>query len=244
MNNVLLIIKRELGSYFRTPSGYIIGGVMLLWLGLTFNVWAVGDEPRLSSEVLEQYLMFAGGTVIVMGALFSMRLLAEERAAGTQTLLLTSPISEWEIVVGKFLASFAFVALVILVSLYLPALIFINGKVSLGHIAAGYLGLILLGGSTLALGMLASSLTKHPFVAVLLAGLFAAVLNFTFFIARKVESETLSEFVAYLSPYYSHFMSSSFQTGILQVSDLVYYSTLIYASLFAATRVLRSERWQ
>ncbi len=241
MKSIGLIVRRELAAYLRTPAGYIIAGVMLLWQGITFNAYAVGSEPSLSTDVLLRFFEVAGGTTIVSGVLFSMRLLAEERSNGTQTLLFTSPIREGEIVVGKYLASFVFLSVVILLSLYLPALIFVNGKVSYGHIASGYLGLLFLGGSTLAVGMFASSLAKHPFLAVLLAGMFAALLEICWWVARISEGSWASIF-EYFSPFYNHFQP--FRRGLLQLSDVVFFVTLVYLMLLASTRVLKSQRWQ
>jgi ABC-2 type transport system permease protein len=241
MNNVLLIIRRELMAYLKTPSGYIIAAIMLLWQGVAFNAYAVGDEARLSTDVLKRFFEVAGGTVIVTGVLFSMRLLAEERASGTQVLLLTSPIREGEIVAGKFLASFAFLAIVILSSAYLPALVSVNGKVSLGHIAAGYGGLLLLGATTLSIGMFASSLVRHPFLAVMLTGAFAALLEITWWMAR-IADPPLSDVLASFSPFYQHY--ADFRKGLVKLSDVVFYCSVMYVMLVAATRVLKSQRWQ
>src|SRR5690606_41964462 len=93
--------------------------------------------------------------------LFSMRLLAEDRWTGTDVLLFTSPIREGEVVLGKYLAALIFLSVLTLASLYVPALIFVHGKVSFGHIAAGYAGMLLLGATTLAIGTFASSLTEN-----------------------------------------------------------------------------------
>ncbi|MEQ8890378.1 MAG: ABC transporter permease, partial [Sandaracinaceae bacterium] len=172
MSNVGLIIRRELGSYLRTPSGYFIAAGVLLLNGLLFNAFAIGEEPQLSSDVLRIFFYWAGIVTMLGGVVFSMRLLAEERWTGTDVLLFTSPIREGEVVLGKYLSALIFLTVLTLMSLYLPALIFVNGKVSWGHIGAGYLGMILLGASTLAVGTFASALTKNPFLAVLLSGLF------------------------------------------------------------------------
>ena len=241
MKNTLLIVRRELWSYARTPSGYIIAASILLINGLLFNTRAVGSTPQFSSEVLQQFLIDAGGTTMLAAVLFSMRLLAEERSQGTQVLLFTSPIREGEIVFGKYLASLAFLSLVVLLSLYLPSLIFIRGKVSWGHIAAGYLGMLLLGASTLSIGLFASSLVKNPFLAVLLAAVFVTVLELCWWIAQITDAP-LSSVIAYAAPYMKHF--HPFRRGLVQLSDIAFYASTIYLSLLAATKVLQSQRWQ
>ena len=241
MRNIALIMRRELLAYVRTPSGYIIAALILLFEAVVFNAYAVGSEPRPSTEVLLRFLEVSGGTTIVAAVLFTMRLLAEERASGTHVLLFTSPIREGEVVLGKYLASLSFIIVLILMSLYLPALIFVHGKVSYGHIASGYLGMILLGATTLAVGMLASSLVKHPFLAVLLAGAFAAMLEISWF-ASAIADEPLKDILGYFAPYYRHYQP--FRRGIVQLSDVVFFLTVIYFSLLASTRVLKSQRWQ
>lgn len=239
--NALLIVRRELAAYARTPSGWIIAASILLIDGLLFNTRAVGDTPRYSERVLEQFLIDAGGTTMLAAVLFSMRLLAEERASGTQALLFTSPIREGEIVVGKFLASLVFLTLLTLLTLYLPALIFINGKVSIGHIAAGYMGMLLLGASTLSVGLFASSLVRNPFLAIVVAAVFVTALELCWWIA-KVTDPPLTSVIAYMAPYMKHF--HPFRRGLVQLGDIVFYASVIYFSLFAATRVLQSQRWQ
>ena len=241
MANVLLIIRRELGALLQTPSGYVIAACILLVNGIFFNARAVGAAPRLSSEVLQQFLIDAGGTTMLAAVLLSMRLLAEERATGTQVLLFTSPLKEREIVLGKFIAALTFLSVLVLLSLYLPALIFINGKVSLGHIAAGYLGMLLLGASTLAVGLFASSLVKNQLMAVILAAVFVTMLELCWWIAQVTDAP-FSTLVAYFAPYMKHF--HPFRRGMVQLSDIIFYISVIYFSLLASTRVLQSQRWQ
>jgi ABC-2 type transport system permease protein len=240
VTNVLLIMQRELASYTRTLSGWLIAAFYLICNAIVFNTWAVGDEPSFSTDVLQRYLWAAGWTTTLAAVLFTMRLLAEERHNGTQTLLFTSPIREGEIVMGKYLATLLVLTVVILLSLYLPALIFVNGKVSVGHIAAGYLGLVLLGATVLALGTFASALVPHPFLAVLLNAFFVFVLEALFYVATKTEGDW-GTVLGYFSAVFNHFQP--LRRGLLQLSDLVYYGTLIYAALLAATRVMKSQRW-
>ncbi len=100
-----------------------------------------------------------------------MRLLAEERQTGTLVLLTSSPIQDWEIVLGKFLSAFIFLALITLAcTVYMPLLIFVNGKISVGHLAAGYLGLLLLGSATLAIGTFGSAIARTQVLAAIFSG--------------------------------------------------------------------------
>ncbi|MGE3636884.1 MAG: ABC transporter permease, partial [Sandaracinaceae bacterium] len=218
--NLGLLIKRELAAYLRRPSGYFIAAGLLLLDGLLFNAFAIGEERQVSSEVLRIYFYFGGAVTMIGGVLFSMRLLAEERAAGTDVLLFTSPVREAEIVLGKYLATLVFMTAVTLCSLYLPALILINGKVSWGHIAAGYLGMILLGATTLAIGAFASSLTKNPFLAVVLTGVIVVLLELSWPLGQTVDPP-FRDLLSYVALHTKHF--TPFQNGLVQLSDVVFY---------------------
>ena len=241
MRNVGLIIRRELGSYLKRPSGWFIAAAVLLLDGLLFNAFGIGTEPQLSSTVLQLFFYWAGIVTMLGGVLFSMRLLAEERWTGTDVLLFTSPIRESEIVIGKYLSALAFLTLVTLLTLYLPSLIFWNGRVSFGHIAAGYLGMILLGATTLAVGTFASSLTRNPFLAVILAGVFVGLMELCWPLGQ-IADPPLTEILSYVALHTKHF--SPFQRGLLQMSDVVFYLSVIYLSLLGATKVLESQRWR
>lgn len=241
MRNVGLIMRRELTSYLHRPSGWFIAAGVLLLDGLLFNAFAIADEAQLSAQVLQIFFYWAGIVTMLGGVVFSMRLLAEERWAGTDVLLFTSPIRESEIVIGKYLSALAFLTVVTLLTLYLPALIFVNGRVSLGHIASGYLGMILLGASTLAVGTFASSLTRNPFLAVILSGVFVGLMELCWPLGQ-ISDPPLSELLSYVALHTKHF--SPFQRGLLQLSDVVFYLSVIYLSLLASTKVLESQRWR
>jgi ABC-2 type transport system permease protein len=240
VRNIGLIAGRELGSYVRTPSAYFIAAAVLLVDGLLFNAFAVG-ERRLSAEVLQIFFYFAGIVTMGGGILFSMRLLAEDRWTKTDVLLFTSPIREGEIVLGKYLAALLFLTVLTISSLYVPALIFVNGKVSFGHIGAGYLGMILLGATTLAVGTFASSLTDNPFFAVILSFVFVVLLELGWPVGQ-IADPPLAEILSYTALHTKHF--HSFQRGLVQLSDVVFYLGVIYLSLLAATKVLENRRFR
>ena len=241
MRNIGIIARRELAAYLRTPSFYLIAAATLLVQGLLFNTRALGGGAKLSSQVLMDFLRDSSGTTTVAAVLLAMRLFAEERQSGTLVLLYTSPVREVEIVIGKFLSALAVLSLLTLLSLYLPALIFVNGKVSLGHIAGGYIGLMCVGAATLGLGVLGSALAKTQIMAGVLASVFIFVLFLCWALSRVVDAP-LGTIIGYFSLYEMHFFP--FMRGIVQVSDLCYYASLVYLALLMATRVVQSQRWQ
>lgn len=241
MRNVLIIARRELAGYLFTPSGYMIVAATLLVQGLMFNTRAVGVGAKLSTHVLQAFLRDSSGATTVAAVLLAMRLFAEERQSGTLTLLFTSPIRESQIVLGKFLSAFVVLSILTLLSLYLPALIFVNGKVSLGHIAGGYFGLLLVGAAALSLGVLGSALAKNQLVAGVLSAVFIFVLFLAWALSRVVDPP-LGVLISHLSLYEMHFFP--FMRGLVRLNDVVYYFSVIYLALLASIRVIQSQRWQ
>jgi ABC-2 type transport system permease protein len=237
----LLVARRDLASYMRSPAGYIIIAAVLLIDGLLFNVDALGGAAKKSAEVLERFFYFSSGTTMIACVLLSMRLLAEERQTGTLTLLFTSPIREVEIVFGKYLSALALFAVMTLLTLYMPALIFVNGKVSLGHIASGYLGLLLLGSATLAIGTFGSALAKtQVLAAVITASIVVTML--LFWLVGQATDPPFKDVFAALAFHNRRYLD--FQRGIVELGDVVYYLSVTYVFLLATTKVLESRRWR
>lgn len=240
MSAVWLIARRELSAYLRSLSGYVIIAAVLAIDGLLFNAFALGNTRRFSSEVLSEFFYFSGGVTMFAAVFISMRLLAEEKQAGTLPLLYSSPVRDWEIVSGKFLSAFIFLALLTLATAFMPALIFVNGKVALGHIAAGYFGLLLLGSASLAIGTFGSALAPNQILAALISGCILIALLVCWLLSRIVESpfsEVFNQLATWL-----HFQS--FREGIVHLRDVVYFLVVTYVFLFGATRVLEARRWR
>jgi ABC-2 type transport system permease protein len=241
MTNVFHIMRRELQAYLSTPLGYIITASVLLIEGLLFNWYVLGAEPKPSTVVLELFFYIASGTTMTASVFLSMRLLAEDRQTGSLVLLMTSPLREWDIVLGKWLSATVFLMGINALSLYMPLLIFVNGKVSAGHIVAGYLGLTLLGAAAAAIGTLGSAVTKHQVLAVIVS---AAMLLFMLLVwmGSAVAAPPLDTFFQHLALYNKHFVP--FQRGVLGLSHVVYYGTVAFLFLLAATKVLEARRWR
>src|SRR5688500_14353247 len=124
MTPALLIARRELGSYFKTMSGYVIVASVLALNGLFFNAFVLGSgKAQLSGEVISQFFYATCGFTMIAAVLLSMRLLAEERSQGTLPLLYSSPVTDRDIVLGKFLSGLAFLGLFLFTTLYMPLLV-------------------------------------------------------------------------------------------------------------------------
>jgi ABC-2 type transport system permease protein len=241
MSTTLLIARRELGNYFHTMTGYIIAGVMLLIQGFLFNIMALGRGEMYSADVLSNYFWCSFGTTVIASQFIAMRLIAEERQTGTLPLLASSPVHDWEIVLGKFLSALAFLTIITLTSLYIPAMILVNGKISVGHMFAGYLGVLLAGSATLAIGVFGSALARNQILAVIFSALITVVMVLSHLLSAATDRPLKELFMA-LALYARHF--PPFQTGQIHLRDVVYYVALTYVALFAAIRVMEARRWK
>jgi ABC-2 type transport system permease protein len=238
--NILTIARRELQSYLRTPMGYVIAAIMLAAAGLLFNAFALRAGKRLSADVIRDFFYFSSGTTMVAGVLLSMRLFAEEFQTGTEVLLRTAPVSDAEVVLGKYLASFAFLGGVTLLTLPMPLLVMINGKISVGHLAAGYLGLLLIGSATVAIGTFGSALANNQVVAAIATAAMVVFLLLCWLLA-KVTAPPISDVLSHMSLYDKHFVP--FMKGVVHTRDIVYYLSVTYLFLLLATRAVRARRW-
>ena len=242
MTAVWLIARRELSAYLRTWSGYIVAAAALLIQGIFWNAIALGTEhSRLSSEVLLWFFWVYSGVIMTAAVLLSMRLLAEERQLGTLVLLASSPVHERDIVLGKFCSALAFMVLMTVPSIFMPLLIMVNGKLSFGHVAAGYLGLFLLGSASLAIGTLGSALARTQLLAAIISG--AMVVGMiTLYPLGSLTEHPLNEVLFSLGIWHKHYQP--FESGLVHLRDVVYYLALTYFALFLSTRVLEARRWR
>ena len=239
MNKIIILMQRELQSYFSTWLGYIVMFAALLLNGILFNAFALGDAPKYSSDVLRDFFYFTSGIGMVAAMLLAMRLIAEERQNRSLVLLFTSPISERQIVWGKFLAAFLMFALLNVLSLYLPALIFLEGKVSLGHILAGYLGVTLLGGMVLAISLYASALAPTQLLAGVGAAAMTGILLLLWLLSARTDAP-FKEILAYGSIHNERFRP--FSMGILHSRDVIFYLSLTVFFMECAVRATEQRR--
>jgi ABC-2 type transport system permease protein len=240
MRATFLVMRRELASYLRSMSGYVIAAIVLLIDGLLFNALAAAGE-KLSSEVLSQFFLNTSGVVMVASVFISMRLFAEERQTGTLVLLTSSPVHDWEIVIGKFLAALVFLSMILVATVFMPLLIFVNGKISFGHLAAGYIGLLLLGSASLAIGTFGSSLARTQVLAAIFSGCMVVAMVVAWMLAKVTEAPLNDMFTA-LALHGRHF--PPFMAGAIHLRDVGYYLMVTYVALFSATRVMEARRWR
>ncbi len=240
MSKTLLIAGRELGAYRRSWLGPIVIAGTLLLDGFFFYNFGL-TKPMLSAEALGVFFFWAGGIGAVAAVFLSMRLVAEERQTGTITLLNTAPVGEWEIVLGKFLALLAIVTLMTALTLYIPLWLMVRGKISLGHILVGYIGMILYAAAVASIGLFASTLTRSQIVAGVVGGLIAVGLVLVFHLGLVVDPP-LNQFLSALALH--HYNFRPFMDGVLELDSIVYYLSVIFVFLLAATKSMEARRWR
>ncbi len=240
MRSIPILALRELRAYFRSPVGPVIIAAVLLIDGILFY-WQALSEKLLSAEVLEQFFYNASGTTMTAAVVLSMRLLAEERQMGTFTLLNTSPLSDSEIIFGKYISALIMLGIMTLLTSYMPVLIFVNGKVSMGHILVGYLGLTLLGAAVLAIGLFASSLTRSTVVAGIVAAGITASMILAWALARATDAP-VNAILAAMALHHENF--KPFLSGTLDLGCVAYYLAVIGFFLAAATKMVEARRWR
>jgi ABC-2 type transport system permease protein len=241
MRGTKAIYFRELGAYMRSPLGWVIAAVMLLIDGILFQTQALSGE-QLSAIVLERFFWSTSGVVMIAAIAFSIRLIAEERQNHSIVLLTTSPVRDSAIVAGKFFAALTFLGVVLLLSVYMPLLIKVNGKVTGSQIVVGYLGLLLLGSASLAIGMFASALTRQQLVAAVLGAAMLTMMVMLFPLAKRVDPP-LRDALQELDIWWVHYQNG-FMRGILNLKDVIYYVAVTYFFLLLSVKTLEAKRWQ
>jgi ABC-2 type transport system permease protein len=241
MRAISIIYRRELGAYLRSPYAWVIAAIVLLIDGLLFQGLALGGE-QLSATVLKNFFYWGSGIPLFGGVLLSFRLLSEERQNHSMVLLNTSPVRDSEIVLGKFFAALTFLAILLLLSVYMPIMIKVNGKITGAQVLVGYLGLFLIGAATLAIGLFASALTRQQLIAAVVAAAMVIVLCLIHLLANKVDPP-LKDVLDQVDLWWVHFQRG-FEEGVLKLSDVVYYVATTYFFLLLSIKTLEAKRWQ
>lgn len=234
MKNVLAIAERELRAYFASPLAYVIIALFLAMSGFLFGaILNATREASLSGLIQNVSVLF----LFIVPAI-SMRLLAEEVRTGTVELLLTNPVQEWEVVIGKFLGALALMIVMLILTLLYPAFLFIFGNPDRGPILTGYLGVVLQAASFLAVGLWASSLTQNQIIAAVLAFGLLLILWLSDSLGQFLGG-TVGTIVSYISVN-NHF--SDFPRGVINTKDVIFYLTIVAAGLGLSTLMLQNRR--
>jgi ABC-2 type transport system permease protein len=254
MKNIWIICRKELGSYFASPIAYLLMVLFALVFGFGFYT-ATRDFVRfgfmaqmqgrntpmnVNEQVIRPLLGFASTVALFLIPLITMRLFAEEKKTGTIELLMTSPVYDWEIILGKWLSALLLYMCVLAMSAIDIAVLFGFGKPDWKPILIGYLGLLLQGGTLLAIGTLISTFTKNQIIAGA-ATFFVCLLLWLLSWFTAYDTAGYSQVVSYLS-IVTHF--EGFAKGVVDSKDVVYYLSMIFLALFLTSRSMESLRWR
>jgi ABC-2 type transport system permease protein len=163
MRGITLIFSKELSTYLSSPMAYIVSAIFIALSGASFTTYLA--QTSYTDTSIRGFLEAAQLLIMLFSVLLTMRLISEEKKLGTWELLLTAPVREYEIVLGKFFSSLFVLAGMLILTLYFPILLMIFGDPDTGPILTSYLGLILLGSASLAIGIFTSSLTANQIVS-------------------------------------------------------------------------------
>lgn len=233
-----LIARRDLQSLTGSWWAWALASSALLIDGLLFNAFAMSSKPRPSADVLADLFYILFGTTTAVTILLSMRALTEERSRQTLTLLQTAPVAAWQVIAGKYAAILTSVAALTAATAYLPALIMIHGKLTLGQVGAGYLGVLSVASAAAAITIFCSSLTRSQLAAAALATALVSALTTTWLIAR-VSGPPFDEVLVAISFFDANFRS--FMHGRVALSDLAYYGCVTALGLTWASARLATE---
>ncbi|MCE1165984.1 MAG: ABC transporter permease [Bacteroidetes bacterium] len=235
MKNSITIFKKELKSYFTSPVAYIIMVVFLIITGwfFTSNLFVAGVVTMRSVfDIIPFILLFYIPAI-------SMRTFSEEKKSGTIELLLTKPLSDFDIVLGKFLSTLTLAALTLVPTIVYVISLKTLGPIDLGAIISAYLGLVLMSGIYIGIGLFASSLTENQVVAFIVSFLVIFVL----FMLNKILVFVPAPMVSTLEYISTDFHFGSIARGVIDTKDLIYYLSGISILLLLTKTSLESRKW-
>ena len=238
MTNIAAIFKKEFRSYFNSPIAYIF---ITFFLGLSswlfFRGFFLGNQAEMRG-----FFGFMPWIFLFFIPAVTMKLWAEEKKIGTIEILMTLPIRDYEVVLGKFFASFALLVVTVLLSLVIPFSVMYVGDPDGGIIITGYIGLLLMGAAYLAIGLCASTLTENQIIAFILG-------IFTCFVLLIIGTDfVLFNTPDWLFPIFSYLglgsHYSSILRGVLDSRDIIYYLSVIGFFLYLSTLAVESRKWR
>ncbi|MBI3940262.1 MAG: ABC transporter permease subunit [Acidobacteria bacterium] len=260
MRNIGTLWKKELNMFFVSPIAYVVLTIFLLLAGFFFNSIVVrvvefsiqemiqaqqfgGPPPErdLTQDIFRAFFGVLSTVILFLMPMLTMGVFAEEKRRGTMELLMTSPVTHWQIILGKFLASVTFFALMLIPTLIHGLFVYLYSEPRLiwKPVLSGYLGIFLLGTVLISMGIFISSLTENQIIA--------AVITFTLFIILWVidfaaqGTGLVSEILRYMSVL-THY--EDFSKGVIDTKSLIFYGSLILLGLFLTSSSIESMRWR
>lgn len=239
MRNVVTMAQHEIGAYFLSPIAYAVSAIFLFTAGLAFGLGTVTQGGEASMRGLfDFWIILILAFVLPM---LTMRLMSEELRSGTIETLMTAPITEAEVVVGKFLGAFAFFVILMASLLVFPIMLGCYGSLDLGLLTCHYIGLLLLGALYISVGLFFSTMTKHQVISVLASFTLLALMTFASH-ALAQQTEGWIKVLLQQMSIRTHFQD--FVRGTLDLNHLVFFVTTTAFFLFISVKTLETRRWQ
>jgi ABC-2 type transport system permease protein len=241
MKNILSVFNKENSTYFNTPIGYIFSSFFLLLISFLFFYGLGGNsfwDLKISS--MEQYFFWVPLLFIIFIPAITMRLWSEEEKSGTIEVLLTLPVNDYEIVIGKFLSAWGFLLVTLSGTFLVPITIRLLGGLDFGLVFSGYVGTFLLGGAYISIGLLVSSFTSDQITAFIITLLFCLI---TFLMGFEPILQFFGGFLGGIIAFFSlsqHFRS--FSMGIFDPRDLLFFISFIKLMLILNVFIIRGKR--
>jgi ABC-2 type transport system permease protein len=229
MNSVWPIVKKEFRSFFNSPIAYIAVVFFVVFTAVWF--FFIQNFFARNTASLRAFFEVMPGVFTVLIPAITMRMWAEERKLGTVEILATLPFSEWTLVIGKFLAAFFLVCIMLVLTLPVPLFAGLFGRFDAGQVVSEYLGVLLMSATAVAIGAFISSLTKNQISAFI----FSALLLLALWLAQKVS------FLSWASLSY-HF--ESFNKGVLDSRDLLFFVIVGAGALFLTAKTIVFRKWR
>jgi ABC-2 type transport system permease protein len=241
MANVNTMARRELGAYFLSPIAYVVLAIFLFSAGLAFGLGTFNIGEEASLRPLFDFWMVM--ILVFVLPMLTMRLVSDELRTGTIETLMTAPVTETDIVVGKFFGAMTFYLVLLAAIILYPIVLSIYGNLDFKLLICHYIGLLLLGGLYIAVGLFFSTCTKHQVVAVLFSFALLALMTFAADgLARLDAMEGWPRVVLQQLSVRMHF--SDFVRGLLTLNHVVFFLTVTAFFLFLAVKRLEMRRWQ
>jgi ABC-2 type transport system permease protein len=239
MGNVATMARRELGAYFLSPIAYLVNAIFLFTAGLAFALGTFRPGGEASLRGLFDFWIVL--ILVFVLPMLTMRLMSEELRSGTIETLMTIPITDVEVVLGKFFGALLFYLILLATLLVYPIILAIFGPMDVQLLICNYLGLLLLGALYIAIGLFFSTCTRHQVIAVLCTAGVLAFMTFAFQPFAQVVEGWPRVVLQQLS-IRTHF--HDFVRGMVDMNHLVFFVTMTALSLFLTVKVLEMRRWR
>jgi len=242
VRNVLAITQRELGAFFFSPIAYVVLFAFTFMVGLLFVFLTDNFTPG-SEASLRDTFNWLPPLLCIAVPILTMRLISEEYRSGTIETLMTAPISDAEVVVGKFLGAFIFYAIMLAATLFYVVLLSVYGEPDYGLLASGYFGLLMIGAMFVAIGLFFSATTHNQIIAALLGAFFLLLLTIlAWIIVQFTDVEGPIQLLLQMVSIMDRFQH--FNRGLVDVNNLVFFCGGTAFFLFLAVKVVESRRWR